>query len=503
MKGIAYLIGAGPGDPGLLTIKGKICIEKADTVIYDYLADESLLSYAKPDAEFIYAGKQAGNHALTQEEINDLLVKYVAEGRVVARLKGGDPFVFGRGGEEALALHDAGLAFEIVPGVTSAIAAPAYAGIPVTQRAMATSFAVITGHEDPTKKDSGIDWQGLAKGADTLTFVMGLGNLPEITEKLQRYGRSGDTPAAVIRWGTKAEQQTVVGTLADIAERVKESGLKPPGLFIVGEVVSLRTQLNWRETQPLFGKRIVITRANHQAGGLADLLRERGAQSIIVPAIRMKATDNKQEQSQCIAELDQYDWLLFTSVNTVRYFFAALYREGRDARNLPENIMAVGKKTAAALAACGVVPDYVPATATAEGMLELLEQLPMEGAKVLLPRAVQAREKLPDTLRKAGAEVDVLPVYETEPDLSEQETLCRLIENGEIDVLTFTSSSTVDNILAMLESRTEHLKNVRLVAIGEITANTLRSYHMEPDMVAKEATIESLVEAVEEVCKRS
>lgn len=500
MSGIAYLIGAGPGDPGLLTLRGRECIEMADVVIYDYLADESLLQWAKSEAEFIYAGKQAGNHALTQAEINALLVKLVGEGKVVARLKGGDPFVFGRGGEEAIALHEESLAFEVVPGVTSAIAAPAYAGIPVTHRAMATSFAVITGHEDPTKPDSGINWQRIAGGADTLTFVMGLGNLPEITAKLQQYGRAAETPAAVVRWGTKPEQQTVTGTLATIAERVKEAQLKPPGLFIVGDVVALREQLNWYEKKPLFGKCVVVTRAAKQAGGLARLLRNKGAKVLAVPAIRTVATDNVAEQKAALAALATYNWLIFTSVNTVRYFYETLAREGLDSRALSgKQIVAVGKKTAAALRGHGIHADFVPRNASAEGIIEALAAVDIRGAKMLFPRAVEAREVLPETLRDRGAQVDLLFVYRTEPETEHGTRLSEYLAAGEVDAITFTSTSTVRNMMAMLGEDKSALAQVKTVAIGDITAAALREYGIEPSAVAAEATIEALATAVENV----
>ncbi len=499
MKGIAYLIGAGPGDPGLFTLKGKACVEAADVVIYDYLADEELLGWAPSDAELIYAGKQAGNHALTQDEINALLVNRVAAGHVVARLKGGDPLVFGRGGEEAMALRAAGLAFEIVPGVTSAIAAPAYAGIPVTQRAMATSFAVVTGHEDPTKETTGVNWKHIACGADTLTFVMGLGNLPDIAARLQEYGRDAATPAAVVRWGTKPEQQTVVGTLATIAQEVERAGLKPPGLLIVGDVVGLRPQLNWFEEKPLFGARVVVTRARKQAGALSRLLRQQGAYVMSVPAIRTVATDNHAEQDAVLHNLAPFDWVLFTSVNTVEYFAEALVRNGLDMRALAgKTVMAVGKKTAAGLAKAGIVADSVPANASAEGMLAVLEGVPMKGRKVLLPRAAEARELLPDTLREAGAEVTVLPVYRTEPELrgGHGERLAAALREGTVDVVTFTSASTVRNIVAMLGDDASLLRNVQLIAIGDITAAELHAYGLQEDGIAEEATIEALAEAV-------
>ena len=295
MTGIVYLIGAGPGDHKLITLKGKECIEKADVIVYDYLADAHFLSYAKEGAEIIYAGKKSNNHTMHQWEINELLVKCGLEGKVVARLKGGDPLVFGRGGEEALALVEAGVPFEFVPGITSGISAPAYAGIPVTQRAMATSFAIVTGHEDPTKPESGMNWEGLAKSVDTISFVMGISNLPNIATNLIKYGRPKETPVAVIRWGTKPIQETLVSTLEHVVEDVEKAQLKAPAIVIVGEVVSLREQLRWFDNKPLFGKTIVVTRARSKASALSERLLELGAHVIEASAIKTQALPCTEE----------------------------------------------------------------------------------------------------------------------------------------------------------------------------------------------------------------
>lgn len=432
-----------------------------------------------------------------------MLVEKVAQGHTVARLKGGDPFVFGRGGEEALALRENNLAFEIVPGVTSAIAAPAYAGIPVTHRAVATSFAVVTGHEDPTKPEASMRWEHLATGVDTLTFVMGLGKLRKIVSELIAHGRPATTPAAVVRWGTKAEQETVVATLEELPAAVEAAGLKPPGLLVIGEVVALRDQLRWFEDQPLFGKRIVVTRAADVASVLGEKLARLGAQPLYIPAIRRQATDNTEEQKQAVQNAASYDYLLFTSPYTVERFFAVLTECGRDSRDLATlKIAAVGSKTAAKLRRYGIVADIVPETAQAEGLLAVLKDEVMNGKRVLLPRAVQARELLPETLRKAGALVDVVPFYETVPETSRKDIFQNELQSGKISAITFTSASTVTGLLAMLEDPRKELAGIPLIAIGEITADALRQAGLEPDRLAAKATQDAMVDAVLDVFRK-
>ena len=467
------------------------------------MADDSLLFLTRPDAELIYAGKQAGKHTLKQSEINALLVERVAQGHTVARLKGGDPFVFGRGGEEALALRENNLAFEIVPGVTSAIAAPAYAGIPVTHRAVATSFAVVTGHEDPTKPEASMRWEHLATGVDTLTFVMGLGKLRKIVSELIAHGRPATTPAAVVRWGTKAEQETVVSTLEELPAAVEAAGLKPPGLLVIGEVVALRDKLRWFEDQPLFGKRIVVTRAADVASVLGEKLARLGAQPLYIPAIRRQATDNAAEQKQAVQNAASYDYLLFTSPYTVERFFAVLTECGRDSRDLATlKIAAVGSKTAEKLRRYGILADIVPETAQAEGLLATLKDEVMTGKRVLLPRAMQARELLPETLRKAGAVVDVVPFYETVPETSRKDIFQKELQSGKISAITFTSASTVTGLLAMLEDPRNELAGIPLIAIGEITADALRQAGLEPDRLAAKATQDAMVDAVLDVFRK-
>ena len=476
-QGKVYLIGAGPGDPGLLSIKAMECLKAADTVVYDRLADPRILSYARPDAEMVYVGKASANHTMRQPDINKLLVKLAAEGKTVARLKGGDPFVFGRGGEEAIELLEAGLPFEFVPGVTSAIAVAEYAGIPVTHRHVATSFAVITGHEDPTKGESTINWSGLATGVDTLVFLMGVENIPKITQKLIENGRADDTPAAVIRWGTHPEQQTLVTTVGSAAADVAAAGLKPPAIFIVGNVVKLRDQLRWYDNKPLFGKTIVVTRARAQASELTKQLEAEGAKVIEAPAIKIVPPADYAPLDEAISKIDTYKWLVLTSANGVKAFFARLTAAGKDARALAGiKIAAIGCGTAKALANCSA---------------ELAK-----GDKVLLPRAKEAREVLPETLRKLGAEVDVITAYETVAVCDNADELIAALQNKEVDMVTFTSSSTVTNFLKVLGGKKELLEGVACAAIGPVTAATCNKNGITPAVTAGTFTIAGLTDAI-------
>ena len=500
---MVYLVGAGPGDPGLLTVKAHACLKKADTVVYDYLADSRILALVPEEAERIYVGKSAGNHAMKQEDISKLLVKLSREGKCVVRLKGGDPFVFGRGGEEALLLAENGLPFEIVPGVTSAIAVPAYAGIPVTHRGVAVSFVVITGHEDPTKEASGLDWQKLATGVDTLVFLMGVGNLPAITAELMRHGRAGNTPAAVIRWGTRPEQETLVTTVENAADDVARAGLKPPAIFLVGDVVRYREKLRWfdaPERRPLFDKRVLVTRARAQASKLTEGLEALGAACLEVPAIRIaEPSDGGAALHAAIAHIADYDWLIFTSANGVEHFFRALDAAGKDARALARaKVAAIGPATANALAACGVRADCVPGEYRAEAVVEALKGDVRSGTRVLLARAEEAREVLPESLKALGVEVTVAAAYCTKQAEADGAALAKKLTNGEIDIVTFTSSSTAKNLCAILGGA-EPLQHVKCVAIGPITAKTCEALGIKPAAVAKEYTIEGLIETIKEM----
>ncbi|MBF1682457.1 MAG: uroporphyrinogen-III C-methyltransferase [Selenomonas artemidis] len=501
MNGTVFLVGAGPGDPRLLTVGAMECMKRAEVVVYDHLADESILSYAPADAELIYVGKQSCKHTMRQEDINVLLADKAAEGKTVVRLKGGDPFVFGRGGEEALLLLERGIPFEILPGVTSAVSVPAYAGIPVTHRGVAVSFAVVTGHEDPTKAHSNIRWEHLATGVDTLVFLMGVANIPVITKKLIEHGRPADTPAAFIRWGTHPEQETYVTTVGEAAETVVRAGIRPPAIFIVGDVVKLRDKLRWFDrpaTRPLFGKRILVTRARVQASALTEKLTALGAACIEAPVIRIAPpADGYAVLDGAIAELNAYQWLIFTSVNGVEHFFARLHAAGKDTRALGyARVAAIGAATSAALRAFGIRADLVPPEFRAEAVAEELRPLLPPRARILLPRAQEARDVLPDTLRAHGATVDVVAAYETVPEI-EDAAIAQRLASGEIDMVTFTSSSTVKNLVKMLGNITP-LQQVKIACIGPVTADTARSFALEPDIVAKEYTIDGLVRSIKE-----
>lgn len=496
---IVYLVGAGPGDPGLLTIKGMECIQQARVLVYDRLVNPELLKFAPEDCEMIYVGKSPDRHTLRQEEINQLLVDKAKEKGIVTRLKGGDPFVFGRGGEEAETLRENGIAFEIIPGISSSIAAPAYAGIPVTHREVASSFAVITGHEDPEKSASSINWENLATGVDTLVFLMGVGNLSYIVENLTKYGRKPSTPVALVRWGTTKRQKTLVGTLENIVELVKESGFTSPAVTIVGEVVNLRDTLKWFEDKPLFGKRVLVTRARAQASNLSSLLAKQGAEIIEFPAIEIQPPKSYQKLDQAIEEIAEYDWIVFTSVNGVDYFSDRLVLKDRDWRDLKGlKICAIGPKTAERLSELGLKIDYVPPEYRAEGIIEGLKERDIAGKKILLARAAVARDILPGELEALGAKVTVAPTYQTVIPKVDQVGTESLLQGDKIDLITFTSSSTVKNFKKLWESLgdTDIFAKALTACIGPITANTAKEEGFLIDIQAKEYTIEGLVQAI-------
>ena len=501
-KGKVYLIGAGPGDPSLLGLKAKECLETADAVVYDRLADPRIIEFCRKDAEMVYVGKASANHTMRQPDINKLLVKLAAEGKTVARLKGGDPFVFGRGGEEAIELLEAGLPFEFVPGVTSAIAVAEYAGIPVTHRHVATSFAVITGHEDPTKGESTINWKGLATAVDTLVFLMGVENIERISSQLIANGRSADCPAAVIRWGTRPEQRTLITTVGQAAADVKATGMKPPAIFLVGEVVKLREQLQWFDNKPLFGKTVVVTRARAQASALTKKLEAQGARVLEVPAIKIVPPADFAPLDKAISEIDTYKWLILTSVNGVEYFFDRLLKAGKDSRALcGVKIAAIGSATAEALKGYGITADLIPSAYKAEELADALAADTKAGDKLLLARAKIARNVLPERLRALGAQVDVVTAYETVADCQNKEELLEALESGEASLVTFTSSSTVTNLLDVLGDKKDLLNKVALAAIGPVTAETLEKHGLKPAVSAAEYTIDGLMTAIEEYYK--
>lgn len=500
MRGKVYLIGAGPGDPGLFTLRGVACLREADVIVYDYLANPRLLSYAKPDAELIYAGKKGGEaDAATQEEIGRLLINKALAGKVVARLKGGDPFIFGRGGEEGEELFQAGIPFEVVPGITSAIAVPAYAGIPLTHRDYASTVAILTGHEDPSKQTSVIAWEKVATGIGTLVFLMSAGKLPTIVDKLLEHGRSKETPVAVMHWGTKPEQETVTGTLENIVALAQMRGLGPPAVLVVGDVVRLRERLNWFERRPLFGKRILVTRTREQAGRFAELLEGQGAEVLEIPLIEIAPPKSWELLDQAIGRLESYQWVIFTSANGVDAFFRRLRELRQDARRLgAARICAIGPATADTLERYTVIPDLVPAEFRAEGVIEALKPHDLQGAKILLPRAEVARDLLPKDLEQRGATVEVVPVYRTVISRTAGDLLRPLLQDRKIDLVTFTSSSTVTNFVEALaqEDLDAICDGLRVACIGPITQETAERFGLPIDIVPERYTIPSLVDAI-------
>lgn len=495
-----YLVGAGPGDPGLITIKGVQCIKIADVIIYDHLVSEELLKYARKDAEIIYVGKQGSRHTLEQDEINDLIVKKAQPDKTVVRLKGGDPFVFGRGGEEAMCLVEKGILFEVVPGITAAIAAPAYAGIPVTHRGYTSTLGFITGHEDPTKGGSAIPWDKLSTAVGTLGVYMGIKNLPYIVEKLLKNGRPKDTPVAVIRWGTTPQQETVVGTLGDILEKTKD--LEPPAITVVGDVVKLREHLNWFETRPLYGRTVVVTRARDQASDFARKLEELGARIIEFPTIKIAEPTDISPLDNALRNLGSFHWIIFTSVNGVEAFFLRLFHLGMDVRELKGvKICAIGPATAGEVQKYCLRVDCQPAKYVAEEVLEELKRREeLSGKRVLMPRADIARSFLPEELKKLGAEAVEVTAYRTVLAETGDKKLLERLTAGEVDVVTFTSSSTVRNFVQLIgkENLAKLDGKVCFASIGPITTRTAKELGIKVSLEAKEYTIPGLVKAIED-----
>ena len=502
-----YLVGAGPGDPGLLTLAGRDALARADMVVYDRLAHPSLLNHAPAQAERLFVGKKSAQHFVKQEDTNALMAERALSGETVVRLKGGDPFVFGRGGEEAEFLRERGVPFVIVPGVTSAIAAPAYAGIPVTHRDAASSFAVITGHERGDDRESGTRapgeaeqrrrWDRIAYAADTLVFLMGVEALGEIAAKLMENGRAPETPVGLIEWGTWPRQRVVTGTLANIVEAAREAGIRPPAVTVVGEVVRWRETLRWFDTGPLFGKRVLVTRAREQASALSDRLRRLGAEPIEFPTIRIEPpADNYVALDAALADLADYDWVVFTSANGVVRTFARLDVLGRDARAFGNaKVAAIGPATEMALRERGVRADFTPSEFVAEAVVAQFPE-PVAGKRILIPRAAEAREVLPETWRAAGADVKVVPAYQTVLETEGAADIRERLAAGELDALTFTSSSTVKNFVEAVGRDVAVAPSVVLAAIGPVTAQTCRELLREPDITADAYTIDGLVDAL-------
>jgi uroporphyrinogen III methyltransferase/synthase len=501
VSGKIYLVGAGPGDPGLLTLRGKNCLEQADVILYDYLANPRLLDLAPPSAQRIYVGRRGRGAYQEQQEVNDLMIEHARAGRTVVRLKGGDPFIFGRGGEEAEAISAAGLPFEVVPGVTSAVAVPAYAGIPVTHRTMASTVAFVTGHEDAAKEDTALEWPRLATAEGTLVFLMAMKNLPHIVRRLLAEGRVADTPVAAIRWGTRPNQRTVVGTLGTIVEQVRSEELGPPSVIVVGDVVRLRERLNWFETRPLFGKRILVTRPRDQASELSARLSIYGAEPVEIPTIEIVPPEDWTEMDGAIKELHRYQWLVFTSVNGIAPFMERLRHHQRDARALwGLRLCCIGPRTADELNRYGLRADVIPKEEyQAEGLIEAMTGAGVAGQGVLIARAAAARELLPDQLRNLGCEVRIVAAYRTVRPADKDTQLRERFREGAIDMVTFTSSSTVVNFAQWFDSPADMqqlLKGVMIACIGPITAKTARDHGLAVAIVPAENTVPSLTDAI-------
>jgi uroporphyrinogen III methyltransferase / synthase len=501
MAGIVFLIGAGPGDPDLITIKGLRLLETADCVIYDYLVNTDLLKYAPTSAEFIHVGKKGGYAHISQEQINALIVERAKSGKRVARLKGGDPFIFGRGGEEAAALAEAEIQFEVIPGITSGYAAPAYAGIPVTHRDFSPSVTFITGHEDPSKEDSLIDWQKISTNMGTLVFFMGVKNLPEIVENLLQHGSSPDTPIALIQWGTYLRQEVLTGTLGSIVQQVQVTGFSAPAITVVGEVVRLRAQLKWFENRPLFGKRILITRPKEQAEDFRAQLAGLGAEVIPFPTIEIREPASWEPLDKAIQDIDQYQWLIFTSANGVKNFFARFQIVRKDIRELHGlKVAAIGPATEKAIRALHLCVEVIPDEFKAEGLVESLKGKVMKGTRVLIPRAKIARDVLPNELRKQGAQVDVVEAYETIIPKASRSFLEQTLQERPLDMVVFTSSATVSNLAEIMAPAqlAQVLEGIRVAAIGPITAHTAERLGLRVSVQPGRYTVPALVQAIAE-----
>lgn len=497
--GKVYLIGAGPGSIDLITIKGFKIIQSADVIVYDRLANPRLLNYKREDTELIYVGKTPNHHTLKQEEINELLVKLAKEGKVVARLKGGDPYVFGRGGEEAELLRTHNILFEVVPGISSSIAAPSYAGIPVTHRNVAVNFTVITGHEDPSKSTSQINWKRLAEDNGTLIFLMGVSNLEKIVFELIENGKSRETPVALIQWGTRPEQRVVTGTLETIVSVVQSSGITSPAIIIVGEVVKMRDVLSWYEDKPLFGKRILVTRSREQASILSEKIEELGGEAWEYPTIKINTSFDDSKLRQEISNLTKYQWLVFASVNAFKAFKKVLIEERIDIRNLINiKIFAIGKETKQEIESSGLIVEAMPEKFVAEEVKKALSPLINLGDNILIPRSNLGRKILVDSLIELGANVSEVIAYET--ILAEDNDTSLLLEklvNNEIHLLTFTSASTVSNFVKLIgKENLDLINNIDIASIGPVTSQKILEHNLKVTLEAKEHTIDGLISEV-------
>lgn len=499
-KGIVYLVGAGPGDAGLLTLRGAELLERADVVVYDALVNADLLRLAPKSAEIIFAGKRSRDHAIPQEELNQMLIAKAKEGKRVVRLKGGDPYIFGRGGEEAEELAAADIAFEVVPGVSSIVAGPNYAGIPLTHREHSSSFTVITGHEDPSKETSSIDFEALAKLPGTKVVLMGVERIRQVADTLVRHGMSPDTPVGMIRWGTTGKQQSIEGTLRTIADVVEDQKFSAPAVTVIGEVVKLRGKLNWFEKRPLFRQRVVVTRTRQQASQLSHQLSDLGAEVLEIPTIKIVAPDDHQPLVEVLVGIGSYDWLIFTSPNGVDTFFDFFFKAYPDIRDLGAlRIAAVGPGTAAKLTELHLKVDLMPEQYVASKIAVALAKFEsVENLKMLLLRAQVANRELPEALEAMGAIVDDIPCYKTVPETEDRTGAAAAILESGADWITFTSSSTVENFHARfdLPGLVRQFPQMKLVSIGPETSKALTALALKPHLEAREHTIEGMVKAV-------
>jgi uroporphyrinogen III methyltransferase/synthase len=506
-KGMVYLVGAGPGDAGLLTLRGAELLGRADVVVYDALVNPDLLRLAPKTAEIVFGGKRAKNHAIPQTELNQLLVARAKAGKTVVRLKGGDPYIFGRGGEEAEELVAAKISFEVVPGISSAVAAPNYAGVPLTHREHCSSFTVITGHEDPTKEAGAVDWERMAKIPGTKVIMMGTERIGEIAELFVTYGMAKETPVAMVRWGTTGRQRSIEGTLATIAAVAAREKISAPAVAVIGDVVKLRAKLNWFERRPLFGQRVVVTRTREQASRLSRQLLERGAEVLEIPTIRIVPPRDGEALSEALAGLNAYDWLVFTSPNGVASFFDFFFKKFQDLRDIGgARIAAVGPATAAKVREFHLQVDLMPEEYVAAKIAGALAEFEgLENLRVLLLRAEVANADLPKLLEAKGAIVDDIACYRTVPETDDRTgSAASLLETG-ADWITFTSSSTVESFHARfdLAALLKEFPRTRMASIGPETSKALAALGLEPTIEAKEHTIDGLVKALEATQKHA
>ena len=496
MENTVFLVGAGPGDPGLLTVKGNNCLQIANVVVYDRLMDDSLLDLVPSDCERIFVGKSRGRQAFTQDEINQILIDRGRENRIVVRLKGGDPFVFGRGGEEAIALRTAGINFEIVPGITSSIAAAAYAGIPVTHRGIATNFTVISGSEDPTKPTSMVPWDVLAKTQGTLVVLMGWASLPKIIEVLVENGRKADTPISLVQWGTWTKQKTVTGILTDIVDKARNENLGSPVVAVIGDVVNLRPDIQWFDSKPLFGTRVLVTRSRTQSSKLKSLLFELGAEVIELPMIEITKLEDYEQLDTELKSVQSFSWLFFTSVNSVEAVFERLHELGKDARHLAHvKIMAIGDATRDKLLSKGIVADFMPSKSSSEEVVKELHSFDWKDAKVLIPASNIARTVIKGGLIEFGAEVVQINAYKNQTPEDISHLAVKILKEG-VDVITFASSSTVDNLVDILDADKDLIDQSFNVSIGPTTSKTANKRGVKISVQAEMPTVESMVDSL-------